>query len=675
MKISVFAYLLLLLALPRALSGQNDDPVLDSLSRPLHAGATVYKRAEQCRTVLWYSFVYAPGNYNHWPARLDSLFHCCIANKTEDKRFEKTISAELDFYKGAEEWTNERIEMDSIRLFFESALTKYAALGDSLKMGWSNLQLCYVASALGDSLLFVKHYEDANRLSVLNKIAGDLSTFHKRCGTTSYYFGRYAESASHYFKALELIDKNGDLGQNISKNILLILLGGIYYDIGDFGNAEQYARKALQFAIEEKIEPYQHYNFLAKCLIEKDNYSEALASLKKGEKRVSNLSVSTNLRMQATCYRKLGYLKMALLQAEKAVQLTPMAIDVRFTIPALSELAACEFALGMMDKALNHALESYEAFVSSSNNRGKMQAAELLTNIYKSKGNYRLALKYSELRYQHQQQVERQQSIRQMALGEFARDNAAEKARREAEVKAQLDQQRNMRYALFAGLGVLALLAFLLYNRFRFKQRTNAQLEAKNREVEAARSRAEQERQRAETSEAFKSRFLANMSHEIRTPLHGIAGFTDLLLETSLNEKQRRWLSSIHHSTDRLGEVVNDILDLSKLEAGEVKLRQVPFSPARVAADVQEALSLRAENKGIELSLHICDNVPEALSGDPTRLYQILMNLVGNAVKFTEKGSVTLAIDSMTSSHPVNSANSQAVISSHPVNSANSQAG
>ncbi len=503
--------------------------------------------------------------------------------------------------------------------------------------------------------MFVKHYEAANRLIDLNKTAGELATFHKRCGTSSYYFGRYAESASHYFKALELIDKNGDLGVNISKNILLVLLGGIYYDVEDFDNAEQYARKALQSAIEKKIALIQHYDFLAKCLIEKDNYSEALSLLKKGEKREDNLTVAPNLTMQATCYRKLGDLKTALLRAKKAVQISPIAMDLRYAISALSELAACEFALGMTDKALNHALVSYKFFVSSSNNRGKMQGAELLTNIYKSKGNYRKALEYSELHNQHQQQVERQQSSRQLAMGEFARDNAAEKAQRETEVKAQLDQQRNIRYALFAGLGVLALLAFLLFNRYRFKQRTNEQLEAKNLEVEAA-------RRRAEASEAFKSRFLANMSHEIRTPLHGIAGFTDLMLETALSEKQRRYLSSIYHSTERLTEVVNDILDISKLEAGELKLRQAPFSLHRIAHDVQEALSVRAEKKGIGLAFHIGANVPEAVLGDPTRLYQILMNLAGNAVKFTENGSVTLAIDRVASSQSVNTVGLQFAI-------------
>lgn len=157
------------------------------------------------------------------------------------------------------------------------------------------------------------------------------------------------------------------------------------------------------------------------------------------------------------------------------------------------------------------------------------------------------------------------------------------------------------------------------------------------------------QKERAEASEAFKSRFLAKMSHEIRSPLHGVAGFTDMMFETALTEKQRHYIASIQHSTDRLSEVVNDILDISKLEAGEVKLRQIPFLIKRIASDVQDALSIRAENKCIDLVVKIADNVPEAVVGDPTRLYQILINLVGNAVKFTEKGQVQLEIETQPS--------------------------
>jgi len=191
----------------------------------------------------------------------------------------------------------------------------------------------------------------------------------------------------------------------------------------------------------------------------------------------------------------------------------------------------------------------------------------------------------------------------------------------------------------------ILLIAAILYRNSQQKSRSVNVFKQALIKLEATQSQLIAQKERAEQSEKFKERFLAHMSHEIRTPLHGIAGFTDLLLETSLSEKQRRWLSSIYHSTERLDEVVNAVLELSKLEAGELKLRKIPFSPTKIAADVQESLSLRAQNKGIHLLLDVHKNVPGALRGDPTRLYQIIMNLTGNAVKFTEKGSVTIKMD------------------------------
>jgi|GEM_PF-1379846 len=638
----VLVLLSFLTIFPALLIGQpTRETEIDSLCRPLPAGATVREQAEQYREILWYQFVNNISNYSPWVAQLDSLFHCCIDGKSGDRRFEKTIEADLDFYKGAEMMKMGYYPDSTIR-FFESALVKYTAIGDSLNIGWSHLVLSGNAIVLGDSLSFAKHYDKALRYSHLVKQSVDRRHFFMLCAVQCRFFERYAESASHFFKVLESADEFSGWHATFIKAHAMSGIAEIYYEIRDFENAERYSRMAVQAGSEAKAHADSHYKMLGLIMIEREAYKEALPMLIKAEGceecNAHPAYAGIILAAKATCYRKLGDLKTALSLAKKAVQITSVAENVPVGAVSLMELAECEFALGMTDKALHNALVSYETFFSSKNNWGKVRASELLTTIYKSKGDYRKALEYSELHNQHQQHVERQKSNRQLAMGEFTRDNAAQKARREAEVQAQLDQQRTIRYALFAGLGILALLAFLLFHRYRFKQRTAEQLEAKNREVEAARARAE-------ASEAFKSRFLAHMSHEIRTPLHGIAGFTDLLLDTALSEKQRRWLSSIHHSAGRLGEVVNDILDLSKLEAGGMKLRQVPFSPARVAADVQEALALRAENQGIELFVSIGENVPEAVLGDPTRLYQILMNLVGNAVKFTEQGYVRLTVD------------------------------
>lgn len=189
------------------------------------------------------------------------------------------------------------------------------------------------------------------------------------------------------------------------------------------------------------------------------------------------------------------------------------------------------------------------------------------------------------------------------------------------------------------------LLLAILYINNQQKTKANKVLRRALNSLNATQQQLIAQKERAEQGEQFKQRFLAHISHEIRTPLHGIAGFADLLLETSLTEKQRRWLFSIYHSTERLNEVVNDVLELSKLEAGAVQLRKIPFSPASVAQDVQESLALRAQNKGIELLLELQPNVPDAVLGDPTRLFQILINLVGNAVKFTEKGAVRILVD------------------------------
>ena len=163
-----------------------------------------------------------------------------------------------------------------------------------------------------------------------------------------------------------------------------------------------------------------------------------------------------------------------------------------------------------------------------------------------------------------------------------------------------------------------------------------------NLELKAASDLALELATRADEANRAKSEFLANMSHEIRTPLNGVIGMANLLKDTDLSEKQTRFVDILGSSATALLAVINDVLDFSKIESGRLEVETVPFSPEQVLAETVEDFGLRAREKGLELHIVVDRDTPEQVLGDPTRVRQILANLVGNAIKFTGQGNVQL---------------------------------
>ncbi|MCD4754640.1 MAG: response regulator, partial [Deltaproteobacteria bacterium] len=177
------------------------------------------------------------------------------------------------------------------------------------------------------------------------------------------------------------------------------------------------------------------------------------------------------------------------------------------------------------------------------------------------------------------------------------------------------------------------------------RKQAEEELKKANQELEKAVELANQMTARAESANIAKSEFLANMSHEIRTPMNAVIGFTDMLLDTNLDDNQIDYAKTIGSSGNALLSLINDILDFSKIDAGKMDFEEIDFDPELLAYDVCELIHPRIGSKPIEILCRIGDRLPSYVKGDPARFRQVLINLMGNAAKFTESGEIELSLD------------------------------
>jgi signal transduction histidine kinase/DNA-binding NarL/FixJ family response regulator/tetratricopeptide (TPR) repeat protein len=391
---------------------------------------------------------------------------------------------------------------------------------------------------------------------------------------------RFADAEKNYLQSLEMSRELNDL---VGQSSALNNLGAVYHNLGD--NTEVVSEKDSLYLLAN-----EHYNQAFEIRKAIGNPSNIAGTL-------INLAIINRLRSEyQSPADKLKMLNKAIEQVEPALKM-------------FQEIGAI------------HEIRS---------------ASEELTALYKLTGQYEKALAAYEVYIVARDSINSVSSREDVIKQELTYDFEKKALEEDLRYQVELRDQKNRLNISLAGGALLLFLALFLFNRFRLKQRTALQLEEKNKEVEAARYRAER-------SEAVKQQFLANMSHEIRTPMNAITGLSRLLLDKPHDAQTTEYLKAISHSSENLLVVLNDILDLSKIDAGKLQVENIIVDLKNELKSLENIYSERAKAKNLQFSVNLENSIPPYIFSDPVRLMQILGNLISNAIKFTDKGSVNLS--------------------------------
>ncbi|WP_053972411.1 ATP-binding protein [Mangrovimonas sp. ST2L15] len=290
-------------------------------------------------------------------------------------------------------------------------------------------------------------------------------------------------------------------------------------------------------------------------------------------------------------------------------------------------IGTCFLNMQEADSALYYTKIGEKIAIENKLIQQQANAFSQLKDIYGILGDYKNAIYYFELYDQLDRQINSYKNSLELLVSQRNQMQL-----REALNEEKLTNQKRIKWIGFMVAFILGMLLIYLFNRLQFIQKQKKLIEV--------------QKTRAEQSEKYKEQFLANMSHEIRTPMHAISGITNNLIRNKHPEYQQPYLEAMKTSSDNLLVLLDDILDLSKIESGKLKIEEKWFSPKGVVQSTVQSLQYRAEEKGLCMETHFSQNFPDQILGDAARLSQVLINLISNAIKFSDKGTISISVES-----------------------------
>jgi len=477
-----------------------------------------------------------------------------------------------------------------------------------------------------------------------------LATVILNIGTIFFDQGNYASALDSYSKSLMLYKSiNNQKGvANVTGAI-----GRIYEWQNDFGKALEYYRNSMEMykLLGNKIGMANMFVQIGNVYAGMKEYDKALENYRESLKINNELKmrsgIASSLYNIGTIYKYKGDYTGSLDYTRQSIKICREINYKQLELSCLCQIGNVYYLLGNYQDAILYNREVLESALKMNSAQQILDASDILYKSYKKTDNYKDAIEMLELHTRINDSIIDEKSqrafIRQEYKSEYERafqaDSLIQVERSklvELTHQAELRKKNRTRNLLIMSGFIALLIVGGLWSRIRYIRKANLKLEL--------------EKERAEHSEQFKQQFLANMSHEIRTPMSAVLGMTNLTLDTKLTSKQKKYLKAIKKSSENLLVIINDILDLSKLEAGKMELERIPFNLYEQINQVNDTLKFKAEEKGLRFTTEIKEEVPEVVIGDPSRLTQVLINLCGNAIKFTEKGSVQVVVEKVNGS-------------------------
>jgi signal transduction histidine kinase/CheY-like chemotaxis protein len=582
--------------------------------------------------------------------------------------------------------------MDLAMECYQSALQIYKDINEPFEIFNLHTRMARVNELRSSYNESLKYYHKALDQAIINNDKKSQALCYNLIGIDNRLLGNYPEALKNHFEDLriheELNDKVGIANAYVTLAAILNKLNDreaaieklssaqklfeevhdttgiatVYNDLGSTYNTMGDTMSALQNHLQaaKLRELCREFNglgtsnsYIAKIYLQKGDYIRASNYLKKADKAFQKASnrqgiMTTQIEMSGVYLDKYD-LDSAFIWLDIAENTATEIMNYQGLIDIYSSRGKIWLLKNNPDLSIKNFKHALSIADQQNNHQQIYLLNSYLANTYKDIGNYRDAFNYQNKSMQYKDSVNSNANFKVVVQMEMEYNYKKEKLKndllqekKDELNKAKLAEQETQKKLYFTGVLMFLMVSLGLLSRLRYIRKSSKALMEQKKEAERLRSVAETEKLRATQSEKVKEQFLANMSHEIRTPMNAITGMIDILIRHDHPLSQEKYLHAIQQSSESLLVILNEILDLSKLEAGKMELEKISFEPVKILQNVLNILHFKAEEKGLKLILKTNKNIPQIVRGDPTHLHQILLNLASNAIKFTHKGRITI---------------------------------